>query len=561
MNNKKPSIDGFIPRRSDSRLGERHVVNSSAKKTAPSAPARKQLRSEDDLQNAAIGTPRHGRLIGRSDIDDSLNQIDEPEAQLHTRKMSRREKKRWKKDHRTKSQRIRRRVILITVWVLVAALLAVGAFLVYKTINAGGKVLQGNIFDIVAQNEPLKEDKNGRSNFVVFGTAEDDEGGMHGGANLTDSIMVVSIDQDKKDAYMLSLPRDLWVQYQMPDGGACTVGYQGKLNAQYFCASDDGTNEQAGAEALASKVGEITGLDVQYYVHLNFTAVVEAVNAVGGVDVKIESSDPRGILDRNFDWKCGYRCHFVNYKNGEVAHLDGEHALALARARNAAGGYGLPNGNFDREKNQQLIIKALREKAVSAGTLTNLGAVTGLIDALGNNLRTNIQTKEVRTLMDLGTKLPSEKIISLSLNEEGSMLVTTGNHNGQSIVRPVAGLLDYSDIAAYVEREILSEPYMKEDPAVIVLNGSGEAGVAQIAADSLEDKGFIINSVSNAPEAKYAKVEVYQINAEKTATAAKLAELYGVTIKKTAPPVSVTGETDFVIIIGDAAAVRSSNEQ
>lgn len=561
MNNKKPSIDGFIPRRSDSRLGERHVVNAASKKAAISAPARKQLRSEDDLQNAAIGAARPGRTIGRSDIDDSLNQLDEPEAQLHSRKMSRREKKRWKKDHRTKAQRIRRRVILIVVAVIVATLLAIGGYLVYKTISAGGKVLQGNIFDIVAQNEPLKEDANGRSNFVVFGTAEDDEGGTHGGANLTDSIMVVSIDQDKKDAYMLSLPRDLWVKYEMPDGDACTVGYQGKLNAQYFCASDDGTNEEAGAKALASKVGEITGLDVQYYVHLNFTAVVEAVDAVGGVDVTINSSDPRGILDRNFDWKCGYRCYFVNYKNGQNVHLDGEHALALARARNAAGGYGLPNGNFDREKNQQLIVKALREKAVSAGTLTNLGAVTGLIDALGNNLRTNIQTKEVRTLMDLGTKIPTEKIISLSLNEEGNMLVTTGNQNGQSIVRPIAGLYDYSDIAAYVEREMLAEPYMKEDPAVAVLNGSGEVGVAQIAADSLEDKGFIINSVDNAPEGQYAKVEVYQVNAAKTATAAKLAKLYGVTVKKTTPPVSVTGETDFVIIIGDASAVRSSNGQ
>ena len=560
--NKKSSIDGFIPRRPDSQLGERHVVNASSKNAATSAPRRKQLQSEDDLQNVALGTPRPGRVMGRSDIDDSLNQIDEPDEQLHTRKMSRREKKRWKKDHRTKSQRVRRRIILIVVWVLVATILAVGGYLAFKAINAGNKVLQGNLFDIIAQNEPLKEDANGRSNFVVFGTAEDDEGGEHGGANLTDSIMVVSIDQDKKDAYMVSLPRDLWVQYEMPaDGGVCTVGYQGKLNAQYFCASDDGTNEQAGAEALASKVGNITGLDVQYYVHLNFTAVVEAVNAVGGVDVTINSSDPRGILDRNFDWKCGYRCYFVNYKNGETVHLDGEHALALARARNAAGGYGLPNGNFDREKNQQLIIKALREKAVSAGTLTNLGAVTGLIDAMGNNLRTNIDTKEVRTLMDLGTKIPTEKIISLSLNEEGNMLVTTGNQSGQSIVRPVAGLLDYSDIAAYIEREILAEPYMKEEPQVTVLNGSGEVGVAQIAADSLEEKGFIIGSVDNAPDGKYAAVEVYQINVEKTATAAKLAELYGVTVKKTTPPTSVTGDTDFLIIIGNASAVRSTDNQ
>lgn len=557
MNNKKTSMDGFIPRRPNSQVGERHVLNASS-----SAPRRKELQSEDDLQQSTlIGVPREGRIMGRSDINDSLDQIDEPEQGQYSRKISRRDKRRFKKENRTKAQKIRRRIIWAVVIIILAGVIGVAGFLAYKAFNAGGKVLQGNLFDAIVQNEPLKEDENGRSNFLVFGTAEDDEGGTHGGANLTDSIMVISIDQDKKDAYMLSLPRDLWVKYEMPDGEACTVGYQGKLNAQYFCASNDGENEQAGAEALSDQVSTITGLDVQYYVHLNFTAVVEAVDAVGGVDVTIQSDDPRGILDRNFDWKCGYKCYYVNYKNGQQVHLDGEHALALARARNAAGGYGLPNGNFDREKNQQLIIKALREKAVSAGTLTNLGAVTGLIDALGNNLRTNIEAKELRTMMDLGTKIPTDSIISLSLNEEGNMLVTTGNYNGQSIVRPVAGIMDYSDIAAYVEREILSEPYMKEEANITVLNGSGETGIAQMAADYLTDKSFVIGTVDTAPEGSYGKVAIYQINKEKSATAKKLAEIYGVSVKTTTPPVSVTGETDFVVIIGDASVVRAMSTE
>lgn len=555
MNNRRPSIDGFVPRRPDSRLGDRHLINSSTPASA-GVPVRKEMKSREDMQNVPLGVPRPGKVMGRSDIDESLALIDEPGGQPHNRKLSRRERKRLKKEARTRGQRIRRRIMLGILWTFIAVAVAVLGFLAYKTIIAGDKVLQGNIFDLV-QNQPLKKDANGRSNFVVFGTAEDDEGGEHGGANLTDSIMVLSIDQEKKDAYMLSLPRDLWTKYEMPNGAACSVGYQGKLNAQYFCASNDGEDEDAGAKALSTKVGEITGLDIQYYIHLNFTAVVEAVDAVGGVDVTIKSEDPRGILDRNFDWKCGYRCYYVNYKNNQQVHLDGEHALALARARNAAGGYGLPNGNFDREKNQQLIIKALREKAVSAGTLTNLGAVTGLIDALGNNLRTNVETKEVRTLMDLGTKIPSEKIISLSLNDDENMLVTTGNYNGQSIVRPVAGITDYSEIAAYVKRQISSEPFVKESPNVMVLNASGEAGVAQKAADSLEDKGFMIADVGNAPEGKtFAGVEVYQVNSEKTASATKLAKVYGVTVKTTTPPVSVTGDTDFVIIIADASVVR-----
>ena len=75
----------------------------------------------------------------------------------------------------------------------------------------------------------------------------------------------------------------------------------------------------------------------------------------------------------------------------------------------------------------------------------------------------------------------------------------------------------------------------------------------------LEDKGFIIDSVSNAPEGSYQAIEIYQINKDKTATAAKLKELYNVTPKTTTPPASVTGETDFLIIIGDAAIVTKAS--
>ncbi len=544
MNNKRPSIDGFIPRQPGSRVGELHGVH---RKPSTTQPVRRTVHTSEASVVDRVGVPRKGKGVQNSDILASLSQLDSADDTMSSNGKGRPSRRSHKKDGKKQKSKTRRIVFWVSM-VLIVGILLVAGYLFYKSATAGSNIFKGNLFDIV-QNQPLKEDKNGRSNFLIFGTAEDDEGGMHGGANLTDSIMVLSVSQSKKDAYMLSLPRDLWVAYEE----TCTVGNQGKLNAVYFCASNDGEDEAAGAAALQRKVGEITGLDVQYYAHLNFTAVVEAVDAVGGVDVTIQSEDPRGILDRNFDWKCGYRCYYVNYKNGQVAHLDGEHALALARARNAAGGYGLPNGNFDREKNQQLIIKALREKALSAGTLTNLGAVTGLIDALGNNLRTNVETKEIRTLMDLASKIETGNIVSLSLVNEDALLVTTGMYMGQSIVRPVAGVMDYSEIHAYVQTEMSSQPHVKEKPQVVVLNGSGVAGAAQGAADALEAEGFTVLSVGNAPEGTYDRREVYTLLAEgeKPSSVARLQEIYGgVTFKTTNPPVSVVGDADFVIIVG-----------
>lgn len=562
MKQNKSSIDGFIPRRPNSQVGERHVVNASS-----STPRRRELRSEDDLQQSAIGSARPGRTIGRSDIDDSLRELDIPEENKRSGKLSRRERRRLKKDNRTRTQKIRKRIIVSVVLVIAAILLAVGGYLAFKAISAAGNVLNGSFVDLI-QNQPLKEDENGRSNFLLVGTSEDDPG--HEGADLTDSIMVISIHQKNKNAYMFSIPRDLYVEY----GTACVSGYKGKING-YFSCSNEGTDDAAEQDRLVKTqkfIGDIVGLDIQYGVHVNYTVMRDVVNAIGGeITVNIESRHPDGIMDSNFDWKCGkiaqrkINCppngHFIDYPNGP-ATLDAEHALYLAQARGSqAPTYGFEQSNFDRERNQQMIALAIRDKAMSNGTFTNLGAVTGLIDALGDNLRTNIQTKEIRTLMSLAQDIKSENIQSIDFFTDDDPILTNGPIEGAgSSVYPSAGIFMYSELQAFIQKQINSEPFMKEDPQVMVLNGSGEMGVAQLAADSLTEKGFTIQAIDNAPEdGTYAKVEVYQINTEKTATAAKLAKLYGVTVKKTTPPVSVTGETDFVIIIGDASVVRSGS--
>ena len=90
----------------------------------------------------------------------------------------------------------------------------------------------------------------------------------------------------------------------------------------------------------------------------------------------------------------------------------------------------------------------------------------------------------------------------------------------------------------------------------MILNGSGTSGVAQSLATKLEELGFTIGTIDNAPEGTYGKIEIYQITSDKPATGAKLKELYGVTPVTTTPPASVVGETDYLVIIGDATAIQ-----
>lgn len=536
MKKQPSSIDGFSPRRRPGRRGELHRPDKAA-----SAKVRSK-KTVQELHGSDIQQPNHERPsvgVSRSEIDDSLKGIDAPEVDKKGRVR--------KTPEQRAKQRKRNRRIFTAIFVL---LVLIGGFVGVRALIAGGKIFKGSFFDF-AQKAPLRQDENGRSNIVIFGTSEDSDGGDHPGGNLTDSIMLVSIHQESKNAYMVSMPRDLWVKYDE----MCSVGYEGKVNATYMCASDDGKNEQAGAEAMRRKVGEVFGLDIHYYVHLNNKVVVDAVNALGGIEVKIESDDPRGIYDPNFDWQCNHQCNMVNYKNGEVAQLDGAHALALARARNAQGGYGLSGGNFDRERNQQKIIRAIQAKAISAGTLMNFGKVTGLIDALGNNLRTNFEVKEVRTLVSLAGEIKDDKLQSIPLEKEGESVVTTGMYSGQSIVRPLNSLYDYSGIASYIAKKMTNNPVTRESAQVDIYNASGVEGLAKEEADKLERKGFTVGTLGNAPKTE-SKVAIYQIGEGNEATKAKLQEIYGTQVTAGTPPVYASEATRFIVIINSLPAAR-----
>lgn len=555
MSRKQHSIDGFVPRRPSASLGGL----SKSPNGMPPVPTvgRREVGQVKEIVQPSKVIEQQSKAKGnsgltRSEIDDSLNAIDTPDLEINKRK---------RRFSRLPSAHSVRRIIK---WLLILILVVgvgIGAYIGIKALLAGGNIFKGNVFDII-QSRPLKMDEDGRSNILILGTSDDDPG--HEGAYLTDSMMILSVDQNRKNAYMISIPRDLYVEF----GQACPGGYRSKINEYFNCIGGDPTDIEKTRTALAKEgefIGEIFGMDIQYGVNLNYTVMRDLVNAVGGsITIKIESEDPRGQMDSNFDWKCGAtwsqrqkNCppngHFIDYPNGEV-ELDAEHALYLAQARGAGGvTYGFPASNFDREKNQQKIIKALREKAVSAGVVTDFGKVVGIIDALGNNLRTTFETSEVRTLMTLAQEIKSENIRSISLNDPENPMMINGNAGGASIVHPAAGLFEYDELQEYIQQELSANPVTREKANITVLNGSDVPGAAQQFADKLEEQGFVIDDVGNAPDGDYGKIKIYDLDKNKPATAAKLKELYGTEILTTPPPVTVTGDTSFVIIVGTIA--------
>ncbi|TXG77918.1 LytR family transcriptional regulator [Patescibacteria group bacterium] len=537
---RNQNIDGFVVRRRSPGSGRQASRNIDEKPAVPNQflrskrsgdaaeGSRQPINSVKQLPRAVPTSLSTG--VSTRDISASLHELDD--------------KKQPRKKRRLRISRRRIAFIVITI------LLMIGVFFGVKVLIASSQLFSGNIFDLLGRGATLKTDENGRSNILVFGTSEDDPGHKDAGANLTDSIMIVSLNQETKDAVMISVPRDLWVDY----GEGCMSGYEGKINVVYECGAGDDNDEPAGAKKLMDIVGDSFGLDIQYYAHVNYTVVRDTVNAVGGVTVEIDSDDPRGILDRNFDWACNYRCHYVKWPNGP-AQLNGDQALALARARNAAGGYGLGGGNFDREQYQQKIIVALKDKAASVGTLANPVAVTNILDALGNNVRTNFSAAEVKTLINLASEIPSSSIRRVNLVETGKAVLTTGNVNGQSTVQPRAGTYDFSEVQEFIRKKLTSTASNGESVSVEVLNGSDYMGVAGEKAAELEAAGFSDVTTGDTPsDSSYGSFVWYDLSGgSKTGALTKLESVLGKSPAGKTLPTGVQSSADFVIIVGNGA--------
>lgn len=550
MNRRKTSIDGFVARRphrieldkhsdagSQTNLGH---TNVNPKRSA-------SLHSSRDDNVMPLSTPKKPSLV--DDIDGSLKSIDSDVSDEQAKKRRRRKK---------------RKSVKIVFLVLLMVMLATGGVLLYKAWVAGGKMFGGNMLDLFQQQQ-LKMDESGRSNVLIVGTTDDDPTRKaEGDGILTDSMMVVSVDQKNKDAYMFSIPRDLYVKYNM----ACLSGYEGKINVYFGCV-EGGDSEEAQKkrlEGVRKFVGEIFDMDIQYAVHVKSNVVRDSVNAVGGITVDVQSRDPRGVLDASIDWMCTEagltpaqqreRCptgHYIDFPNGPN-DMDGDKAMWFSRARGVGFGatYGLEESNFDREQNQQLVMMALKNKATSAGVLTDVGKVMSLIDAMGDNLRTNVEAKEIQTIMRLTAELDMSQIHRLSFVEEDSPLMTTGMINGQSSVIPVAGQYNYSKIRKYLRDNIYATPLSKEGARVAVLNGGGEVGSAQAKADELEEIGMDISYVDNAPESIGRSYEIYQLTSPegKPLTKSKLESLTGVKVISGQPPFAVAVDSDFIVVIG-----------
>lgn len=424
---------------------------------------------------------------------------------------------------------------------LAALVLLIGAFFAVKLyiterhlFRGGGRApaLAANV-DI----SQLRGEGDGRINILLMGIG----GPGHDGADLTDTLMVVSIDPINNKTALLSIPRDLWVK--IPGNG-----YQ-KINAAYpdgkseSKAKTEQGREQDGIKLLDSTLQPVLGIPIHYHAIVDFKAFKDSVDALGGVNVNVTEQ----LYDPTIAWENNWNP--VIAKAGPQT-MHGQQALLFARSRETS-------SDFARGQRQRQIIVAIKDKALSLGTFSNPVKISNLLNSLGSNIYTDFSLNDMTRLYQIISKVPSADITSLDLVTPPHNLLTTANIDGLSAVQPRAGLFNYSAVQDYVRNALRDGFIAKENARVAVYNATKTAGLANAKANVLKSYGYNVTTVDNAPvQSSPAKTVVVDLtNKNKysrhyletrfnTAAASKVPASSGIT-----PPVG----TDFVIILGEDA--------
>lgn len=288
----------------------------------------------------------------------------------------------------------------------------------------------GSLFTLL-NSKQVQESNDERVNVLLIGYSADDPG--HGGAELTDSIMVLSLSTAEPKGYMLSIPRDLYVN--IPEYGPA------KINEAY---------QAGGAKRLEQTIQDSFGIPIHYHVVIDYESVRDTVNSLGGITVNIKSEDPRGIYDPNFKPEEGGA---LKLKNGKHK-IDGKTALKLTRARGATyGSYGFPRSDFNRAENQRKVFAAIKDE-IGWKFILDPRVNSKFFNAVAENVKTDIKAGEVLTLYRLFNRVPDDDLKSISLHDLNKVNYYTGyaTPTGQSALIPAAGIDNFSEIQKAIKK-------------------------------------------------------------------------------------------------------------
>lgn len=258
------------------------------------------------------------------------------------------------------------------------------------------------------QNEDLNlvsdKDFNEPLTFLFLGVDSEGDGLNANAAFNGDTLMLMSFNPKTLDAILLSIPRDTYVPI------ACNHDNYAKINS----------SAAYGTSCVISTINNLLGINIDYYVKINFKGVVDLVEAVGGVEVNVEApsymADKYGgkVCEQNSDRKFGDKLVCMN---PGMQTLNGEQALAYARCRHMYIG-----SDLDRVKHQQQVVEALANKAMHFSSIKEF---QNILNAVSKNIATNMDTDTILSGYNVAKNVLGNKLTGKdSINIEKATLET-----------------------------------------------------------------------------------------------------------------------------------------
>ncbi|MDG4775071.1 LCP family protein [Solwaraspora sp. WMMD792] len=271
--------------------------------------------------------------------------------------------------------------------------IAVGALLMATSATAvvGGKLLIDRYTSRIQQQDLLAgaakvpqeqggEALDGPITMLLLGV---DERGSRPGEMRSDTIIILHVPATHDQAYLVSVPRDTWVEAPAfePSG---YPGGESKITDVFRAGSRNGVGRSGGAQLVALTLNDLTGIEFDGAAIIDFGGFRDVIDALGGVricvDQRVKSQHMR-LVDGEPTWLAEAR----EVGGGEelwheegCKRMAGWEALDYSRQR-----YGLPNGDYDRQRHQRQLLKAMVQEASSTGVLTNPAKIDRVITAAG----------------------------------------------------------------------------------------------------------------------------------------------------------------------------------
>ncbi len=390
---------------------------------------------------------------------------------------------------------------------------------------------------------PLPTDEYGHTNFLLLGQGDE----AHDGVDLTDTIILASLDARNRSAAMISIPRDLYLRTERMGAGRINALYR---DFKYSLIHDGMDKEEAGRAAmqeLATELSNFFGIKLHHVVKVDFIGFVQAVDAVGGIDIDV----PEDLYDPEYPGP-NYTYQTFSVLEGHQ-HFDGETALKYARSRHST-------SDFDRSRRQQDILQALADKGRSDGVLTSPSRITSLLRIMDQHVATTLTFREMVTLAKLGASIDRSKIVSVQFNLEGPggflYPPPRDQFGGAAVLIPNS----WNEVRTFMNLILTQRPLFLDEQSIDVYNAGGPSGAAGLLARELDRYTLHVGEVANydgddRPTSAILAPESRKQTAETLGTLLGIADIATLPSTSTGTSVQILlGEDYHYVPIGDLAA-------